>query len=607
MAFNIGHSWLDQKPPLGSLIDPDHPQNLGVKLWHLLNENDGPPFDLAGTAGLATVVGAPSWQSTVAGIGWGGCSAGNYAAIPNAAPILGVVYPFWTAFCVVNSGTGYQVLGGAGSTVGTATQSVFLDLNHNSAAGTINYFLRDDTHGGGGVGAYATGINCNDGNPHVIAGVSYSPSSHAILWDGKTVGTSTGTLGTTTCNQYLLGVNPTALNTPLSSGRLIWHKVGNGSVPDFAWLAAEPYAGILPPATRRAYFYGSTATVYTGSGGSSLSSLSPSTSALYLPPSYSAAGTPTVSNPTVAAVASYSPPNTSGSGSVTLASVTVASASASYAPPASVPGSGSVTLANLTASGTATYSVPVWSGTGTVTLANLTAAGTGTSTVPGWSGSGAVTLANLAAAAVASYAGPGVYSATGSPTLADLTATGTGTVTIPNLSGSGAPSLASLTVVASATYTGLGTPYRDRDAYNAILSLLVGTGEFDRVVFGPSSERDNLGGSVRRTCLVTPTRQPGFTQRNDGSPGRKYREVGYTVTLKVIEENQEDAYALIDRLDAVIHNTLEAVSYGGFTISWKSILKSGLVDDRRRPEYRMTITGIFAYVVESHVGFSVTA
>jgi hypothetical protein len=227
-------------------------------------------------------------------------------------------------------------------------------------------------------------------------------------------------------------------------------------------------------------------------------------------------------------------------------------------------------------------STSVFTGSGGSSLSSLTASASASFTAPSYTSSSAVTLSDLSLASTASYAGV-------------------------DLNGSGTPALANLTVAAGASYTGIVTPYRDRDAYDSIISLLNATGEFDVIVFASTPNRDNLPPSARRVCVISPTRQPGFTHSNDGSPGRRYHRVSYTLTLKVIEENTEDAYALMDRLDAVVHNALESVAYGGFTIPWQSTLTTGKTDDTRHPEYRMAITGTFAYVVESHVGFSTLA
>lgn len=134
------------------------------------------------------------------------------------------------------------------------------------------------------------------------------------------------------------------------------------------------------------------------------------------------------------------------------------------------------------------------------------------------------------------------------------------------------------------------------------MRLLTGTGAFGLVAFGTTADRDRAGADRAVVASARPTGR--FKMEDDGSPDRTKRTVEWQLTIKVeaMTPDPQDAYADLDRLVAVAHNTLENQSYGGFTIAWKSTLGQGRIDDSRFPELRYSAVGTFAYIVDDTTG-----
>jgi hypothetical protein len=153
-------------------------------------------------------------------------------------------------------------------------------------------------------------------------------------------------------------------------------------------------------------------------------------------------------------------------------------------------------------------------------------------------------------------------------------------------------------------------PFRDDDAFigsdiadpaTSIVGLLEATGEFDEggVIFASGPDRARDTSQMGRVVVITPT---GYSSRNEGSQRRKLRTVSYLLTIQYRAEEIADARAESDRLTALIHDTLEPASLGGFTKPWLNNLSAGRYDDSRHPEIRVTLNGSFAYAFDSSTG-----
>jgi hypothetical protein len=147
-------------------------------------------------------------------------------------------------------------------------------------------------------------------------------------------------------------------------------------------------------------------------------------------------------------------------------------------------------------------------------------------------------------------------------------------------------------------------PFRDDDAFigsdiadsaTSIVGLLEATGEFDRVNYGSGPDDDRSTSQMGRVAVITP--DPRARMAGQPSPKRRVRQATYTLTVKYRVEEVADKRAEADRLFAVCHNVLEGVSYGGFTLFEDSMLTDDIYDDSRHPEIRLTMRGMFSYVV----------
>ena len=263
MSIRLGTKWQD-KPAFGAMPDPSHPQNAGTRLWYLFNENGGNPFDIVGrnlaSSQPATDSGKPTWVSTANGIARSGFSTTAYDVIDPSTQILGVTYPFANILGVISpTSASDQCVFSAGSG-STNNPNINIEFNVSGVSGTLSYNFRDNAtvH----ASASLTSVSaCTDGLYHTIAGVSYSSSDHRLFVDGIQLAQDTTTIGAATMPLFTIGMlRRTTLINPFL-GSILWYKVCVGSIPDMAWLATEPYAGIFAPPARRITSFGVPLTV----------------------------------------------------------------------------------------------------------------------------------------------------------------------------------------------------------------------------------------------------------------------------------------------------------------------------------------------------------
>ena len=196
--------------------------------------------DFSGNGHNGSFVGSPAWQSGPLGTQLGGFDASDYAVGTFSAPIITNTgpFPFWMASVIsITTISNYNNVIQVGNSATDSYIGIFLTYTYS-----IQYFNANDANTGQ-VLCGANPSNVYDGFPHLIWIASYSPSSHQIGWDGQVVATSTAALetGTTTTNQWGVGTRLNETNQ-VFRGSILWAAAGSGTVPDFAALAADPFA-----------------------------------------------------------------------------------------------------------------------------------------------------------------------------------------------------------------------------------------------------------------------------------------------------------------------------------------------------------------------------
>jgi hypothetical protein len=142
---------------------------------------------------------------------------------------------------------------------------------------------------------------------------------------------------------------------------------------------------------------------------------------------------------------------------------------------------------------------------------------------------------------------------------------------------------------------GDGGGYRDSDAYSAILSALVATGEFAAVEFAPGGggEPSAIAADVDPLIFVVPG---AWRESDDADPAYLLRFVGYTLTLTVRDENAITGFARLDRLGAVVQNALDGSTLGGGCLPGLTRVGRGAYDPKSPyPDRRLSLEGEFAY------------
>jgi hypothetical protein len=139
---------------------------------------------------------------------------------------------------------------------------------------------------------------------------------------------------------------------------------------------------------------------------------------------------------------------------------------------------------------------------------------------------------------------------------------------------------------------------RDQVALQSIADLLAGTGEFDSVTFGTAPE------SARYASTDVPVvnlRRLDYSQRPDDCPSLTVRTVRYEIAATIRVRDQDEAEALLDRLDSVVLDAISLKGYG-FCRPAKSIVGAGRFDTGAYPPTKIIWNGSFSYVTNSAVG-----
>lgn len=242
----------ENKPPLGCQLDPDWAAEYGLIAWWLLNENGGVLVnDISPTRNSGTYTNPASPQTQWATPGRDGAAislviaSSQYVTMGN---VLGFTTEPFGCECwfrtTGNPGT-LQTLMGKGILAVNKGYGLYIDTTNHLVAQVRN---------GGTVSSVTSSATVNDGLWHHgyltrIGGVT------TLYLDGKSVGTdSTAVTIATDTTLFTLGARDDGgARAFYFGGQIAGAMVGRtGTTADqVKRLASEPYAGILPPNTRR--------------------------------------------------------------------------------------------------------------------------------------------------------------------------------------------------------------------------------------------------------------------------------------------------------------------------------------------------------------------
>ncbi len=249
-AFN------EVKPPFAD-ANLTHPTIKGAKIILPLDDKFGlKARDISGNKLDGTFVGGPVWQKGPLGpqvTGFGNniyIKCGNLGGIP----FFNANVPFWLAALVSTTNT----TGGVAICIGsnTGAQAEFAYIGYNQLAVNskqVSYYLRGNTGNSPDVRINSTTVPIQDGNPHLIMGVTRKSSDHAVYFDGNLVGSqknvANSNLLTSNWNpdSVVVGniINGATFTNPFF-GNIIWAAAGAGDIPDPAELAADLFAHLEP-------------------------------------------------------------------------------------------------------------------------------------------------------------------------------------------------------------------------------------------------------------------------------------------------------------------------------------------------------------------------
>ncbi len=147
-------------------------------------------------------------------------------------------------------------------------------------------------------------------------------------------------------------------------------------------------------------------------------------------------------------------------------------------------------------------------------------------------------------------------------------------------------------------------PYRDRDVFAAIVAALQATSEFSDVSLQPVESFANIPADRTPMALVIPRQ---WQEDPDTAPGSSIRRVGYLLSLAVRLDDPQDQYQALDRLAAIVQNTLDGSSLGGLCLGPMSRIRQGSFDTKsRHPELRVNLDAEFSYAIPASAARNVT-
>jgi hypothetical protein len=240
------------KPPLGALVNPEHPLGRDFRFGVLLNEGFGIPTtqyaNLGTSAATVLVVGTPGWNSNARGIAYQCPSVNDYLRFG-----VDVMPTSAVTVCVVRRklDTTLRASGLFGQLAATTTAKR-CGASVPKADGTVNWYFGGSTA------------------PNLVtaSGLSFTTDVEDWVFTAGPQGSSIWQNGVKVASQATAitrtaGGNNTCLNRGIESGSStgdiqeinFFQVVGQQWSDDLCrWWSAEPYVQLYPHPTRRRYF-----------------------------------------------------------------------------------------------------------------------------------------------------------------------------------------------------------------------------------------------------------------------------------------------------------------------------------------------------------------
>jgi hypothetical protein len=140
-------------------------------------------------------------------------------------------------------------------------------------------------------------------------------------------------------------------------------------------------------------------------------------------------------------------------------------------------------------------------------------------------------------------------------------------------------------------------PYRDGNAFAAVIAALEATEQFGAVVFGTTADCRPVGADLTPVAVITPDR---WSESDDADPSVVLRQVVFSLTLIVREEDSASGFDQLDRLTCLAQNAIEGSDLGGGSLKTLTRVRSGNYDaEAPYPEKRVVLHGEFSYLIPS--------
>jgi hypothetical protein len=137
-------------------------------------------------------------------------------------------------------------------------------------------------------------------------------------------------------------------------------------------------------------------------------------------------------------------------------------------------------------------------------------------------------------------------------------------------------------------------PYRDRDAYRALVDLLSASGEFAAVSFGLPADPRPADLLRQPSAQVVPE---GWAEEPDTTPGATLRTARYSLILTVSHPGPWDRFLAADRLSAIVQNLVIGSDLAGTCLAPLTRLDQGRfpATPGTHPDLRVVLDGRFTY------------
>jgi hypothetical protein len=156
-------------------------------------------------------------------------------------------------------------------------------------------------------------------------------------------------------------------------------------------------------------------------------------------------------------------------------------------------------------------------------------------------------------------------------------------------------------LVASEETPGVGIPPGPGfDAFSWIAQSLGASGAFADVFFGTVPKGELVGADCLPAAIITPN---DWTDLDETDPTLIVREVSFTLTIIVRDEEPSARYQSLERLTRVARRVIHGSDLGGVALPPLTRLGRGRLDgDPRHPDQSVTLYGEFAYLTEPGTG-----